>query len=150
MIASDLRDIVMLVVEDNPADVVFFEEAVRANRMNAGMHVAGDGSDAMRFLRRQDPHTDAPRPDVIVLDLNVPLKSGREILAEMAADPELRTIPVAVLTTSTSESWVCDLYPPGLCKYFLKTENFQLLREIVRNIEDHAKGKNHDLPQQEK
>jgi CheY-like chemotaxis protein len=140
MTASDFRDIVMLVVEDNPADVVFLEEAVEASRTPARMHVVGDGDDALRFLRRQAPHGDAPRPDVIVLDLNVPVKNGREVLAEMAADPELQTIPVAVLTTSTSESWVCDLYPPGQCKYFFKTEKFQLLQEIIRNIAEHARG----------
>jgi len=138
MIGSDARDFVMLVVEDNPADVLFLEEAVEATRTPARMHVVGDGGDAMKFLRRQAPHIDAPRPDVIVLDLNVPVKSGREVLAEMAADPGLQTIPVAILTTSTSETWVCDLYPAGRCKYFNKTEQFQLLQEIVKKIAAHA------------
>jgi CheY-like chemotaxis protein len=141
MIGSDSRSLVMLVVEDNPADVLFLEEAVEASRTPAKMHVVGDGSDAMKFLRRQAPHIGAPRPDVIVLDLNVPVKSGREVLAEMAADSELQTIPIAILTTSTSETWVCDLYPAGRCKYFNKTEQFHLLQEIVKKIADHADGK---------
>lgn len=140
MIAHDSRDLVMLVVEDNPADVLFLEEAVEASRTPAKMHVVSDGSTAMKFLRRQAPHIDAPRPDVIVLDLNVPLKSGREVLTEMAADTELQTIPVAILTTSTSETWVCDLYPAGRCQYFNKTDQFQLLQEIVKKIAAHANG----------
>ncbi len=141
MIGSDLRDFVMLLVEDNPADVLFLEEAVEASRTPAKMHVVGDGCAAMKFLRRQAPHIDAPRPDVIVLDLNVPVKSGREVLTEMASDPELQTIPVAILTTSTSETWVCDLYPAGRCKYFNKTEQLQLLQDIVKKIAAHASGK---------
>ena len=134
------QDLVMLVVEDNPADVLFLEEAVEASKTQARMHVVGDGNEAMMFLHRQGLHAQAPRPDVIVLDLNVPIKNGREILEEMAADPELRTIPVAILTTSTSETWVCDLYPAGRCRYFNKTEKFHKLQEIVRKISDHARS----------
>jgi CheY-like chemotaxis protein len=130
--------LVMLVVEDNPADVVFFREAVEAARLPSAMHVVADGSDALKFLRRQPPFADAPRPDVIVLDLNLPIKNGQEVLVEIAADPELNTIPVAVLTTSTSETCVCDLYPAGRCLYFTKTEEFKRLQEIVRKIAAHA------------
>ncbi len=140
MSISDSEDIVMLLVEDNPADVVFLEEAIEASQTPARMHVVGDGSEAMLFLRRQGHHFEAPRPDVLVLDLNVPLKNGREILAEMAADPVLQTIPVAILTTSTSEASICDLYPAGRCKYFYKTEKFQKLQEIVKAIADHARN----------
>lgn len=139
MCTGDSRNIIMLVVEDNPADVLFLEEAVEVSQTKAKLHVVGDGNEAMLFLRRRGDHLEAPRPDVIVLDLNVPIKNGREILTEMAGDPELRTIPVAILTTSTSETWICDLYP-GPCKYFYKTEKFQQLQEIVKAIADHAKG----------
>jgi two-component system response regulator len=138
MNAPSLRDLVMLVVEDNPADVLFFEEAVEASQTPAKLHVVCDGSDAMRFLRRQSPHAGAPRPDVMVLDLNLPVKSGKEVLAEMAADPDLRTIPVAILTTSTSERWVCGVYPSGRCTYFVKTDEFKKLQEIVKSIAHHA------------
>jgi DNA-binding response OmpR family regulator len=76
---------------------------------------------------------------VIVLDLNLPIKNGQAVLKEMAADPELRTIPVAVLTTSTSERWVCNVYPPGRCEYFVKTEDFKKLQTIVGQIAAHAR-----------
>ena len=138
MTGSAVRDLVILVVEDNPADVMFFEEAVEANQMPAKLHVVVDGGDAMCFLRRQGAHADAPRPDVVVLDLNVPIKNGQNVLKEMAADPGLRTIPVAILTTSTSETWVCKLYPPGKCAYFVKTDAFKKLQDIVRQIAAHA------------
>ena len=139
MTAMAARELVVLLVEDNPADVVFFEEAIQAAQVPAKLHIVGDGADAMRFLRRQGSHGDAPRPDVIVLDLNLPIKNGQAVLKEMAADPELRTIPVAVLTTSTSERWVCNVYPPGRCEYFVKTEDFKKLQTIVGQIAAHAR-----------
>jgi CheY-like chemotaxis protein len=130
--------VVMLVVEDNLADVVFFQEALEAARTPAVVHVVGDGDEAMRFLRRQGTFANAPRPDVIVMDLNLPVRNGQEIMREMASDPELNVIPVAVLTTSTSERFVCDFYPKGRCLYFTKTDDFKLLQDIVRQIATHA------------
>jgi CheY-like chemotaxis protein len=133
----------MLVAEDNPADVVFLGEAVEATKTPATLEVVTNGEDAMRFLRRQAPFADAPRPDVLVLDLNLPRKSGREVLQEMAGQPALRTIPVAILTTSRSESHLCDAHPDGPCRYFTKTANFGQLQGIVRQIVAHARtGKN--------
>jgi two-component system, chemotaxis family, response regulator Rcp1 len=75
---------------------------------------------------------------VIVLDLNLPIKAGQEVLAELASDTDLNTIPVAILTTSTSDRCVCDLYPRGRCLYFTKTDEFKLLQDIVRQIAAHA------------
>jgi two-component system, chemotaxis family, response regulator Rcp1 len=135
-VVNDL--LVMLVVEDNPADVVFFQEAVEAAQIPSTLHVVGDGSDALKFLRREPPFADAPRPDVIVLDLNLPIRSGHEVIEAIAPDPGLNTIPVAVLTTSISETGVCDLYPPGQCLYFTKTDEFKRLQDIVRTIATHA------------
>jgi len=132
--------LVILLVEDNPADVVFFREAVESVEISADVHVATDGEDAMQFLRRESGFAQAPRPDVLVLDLNLPIKKGQEVIAEMASDPELNTIPIAVLTTSTAERCVCDLYPPGRCLYFVKTHDFRLLREIVKQIAGHARA----------
>ena len=129
---------VMLVVEDNPADVAFFREAMAASQTDSDVHVVGDGNDAMRFLRREGGFANAPRPDVIVLDLNLPLKNGHEVMAELVADPALNTIPVAVLTTSTSEAFVCNAYPPGRCLYFTKTDDFERLQDIVRQIAAYA------------
>jgi two-component system, chemotaxis family, response regulator Rcp1 len=128
----------MLLVEDNLADIVFFQEAVEATGTSAAIHVVHDGQAAMQFLRRQPPYAGAPRPDVVVLDLNLPLKSGHDVVTEMEADSGLRTIPVAVLTTSTSEVHVCRGYPTGRCLYFVKTDEFRRLQDIVREIARHA------------
>jgi len=133
-------NVVVLLVEDNPADVVFFEEAVEATRTPVTLHLADDGSEALQFLRRLGSHADAPRPDVIVLDLNLPIMSGREVAMEMASDPELNTIPVAVLTTSENEECVCDMFAKGRCLYFTKTDNFKKLQGIVREIAAHARN----------
>jgi CheY-like chemotaxis protein len=138
MMETSVSTLVMLLVEDNPADVAFFKEAVADAQLEATIHVVGDGDKALRFLRRQAPYADASRPDVIVLDLNLPTRSGQEVLVEVAADTELNTIPVAILTTSTSERCVCDLYPSGRCLYFTKTDEFERLQDTVRQIAAHA------------
>jgi CheY-like chemotaxis protein len=132
------RPFVALVVEDNPADVVFLKEAIEAGPTRIAVQVVGNGEDAMRFLRRQGPFSAAPRPDVVMMDLNVPLKSGKEVLQEMAAEPALRTIPVAILTTSSSESHVTQCYTPGRCLYLVKTDDFGQLQEMVGRIISHA------------
>lgn len=128
----------LLLVEDNAADVVLFREAVLAGGMAVHMEVVENGEEAMRFLRRQGQFIQAHRPDVVVLDLNLPVMRGREVLQEMARDASLNTIPVAVLTTSTSETHVCDLYPGGRCLYLVKTDEFKRLQEMVRRIAAHA------------
>jgi CheY-like chemotaxis protein len=130
---------VLLMLEDNPADVVFFREALEATGISARLEVVEDGEQAMQFLRRQNGYADAPRPDVMVLDLNVPIKNGREVMEDMAGDPALNSIPVAVLTTSTSERSICELYPSGRCLYFVKTDDFRRLQDIVREIVGHAR-----------
>lgn len=140
MMSTSTKPVVMLVVEDNLGDVVLFEEAVKESRTAATTHVVGDGVTALRFLRRLPPFADAPRPDVVVLDLNLPLMTGREVLAEMAADPDLKSIAVAILTTSSSEAHLCERYTPGLCRYFVKTAAFREIQGIVREIAAHAGG----------
>lgn len=139
MTANHSRPLLMLVVEDNPADVVFFGEAVEATKTPATLEVVTNGEDALRYLRRQAPFADAPRPDVLVLDLNLPRKNGTEVLREMVGEPGLRTIPVAILTTSRSESHLCDTHPNGCCQYFVKTPDFRQLQDIVRQIVAHAR-----------
>jgi CheY-like chemotaxis protein len=133
------KALVMLLVEDNPADVVFFQEALEAIRTPATVHVADHGVDALQFLRHQGRRADSPRPDVVVLDLNLPIMNGREVLNEIAADPDLMSIPMAILTTSTSEAHVCEIYPRGRCLYFTKTEDFGELQSIVLQIAAHAR-----------
>jgi CheY-like chemotaxis protein len=133
-----MSGLVILLAEDNVADVVFFREALADAGLQARLEVVGNGEDAMRFLCRQGPFDQAPRPDVLVLDLNLPIKNGQEVLLEMASDPVLNTIPVVILTTSTSEACVCEMYPRGRCLYFVKTPEFRQLQEIVRQIAAHA------------
>ena len=130
----------LLLVEDNPADVIFFKEAVEAAGLTLAIHLVEDGEAALRFLRRQGSFADAPRPDVMVLDLNLPLKTGRELLGEMVRDPALSEVPVTVLTTSTSETNVVDTYTTGRCLYFVKTHQFRKLQDIIRQIVAYAKS----------
>ncbi len=129
---------VMLVVEDNPADVAFFNEAIEASGAAVAVRVVSNGEDALRFLRRQSPYAEEPRPDLVVLDLNLPLKNGKDVLAGMMEDPTLRKIPVAILTTSSSETHVCDNYTDGRCIYFVKTDDFGVLQDIVKMITEYA------------
>lgn len=130
--------VVMLVVEDNPGDVVLFTEAVEVTGLPTRLCVVNDGGSALAFLLRQDPHAGAPRPDVVVLDLNVPVRSGREVLQAMRADDTLCRIPVMILTTSTSDQDVLELYAPGPCRYEVKTPDFVKLTAIA--VRAHAFG----------
>lgn len=139
MNAVNTRTLVFLLVEDNPADVFMFKEAVETVQAPVVVHSVPHGQEALQFLHREAPFADAPRPDLIVLDLNLPVMSGQEMLVKMMSEPELQSIPVAILTTSTSEECVCDLCPPGRCLYFTKTDEFKLLQDIVRQIVRHAR-----------
>ncbi len=132
------REIVMLLVEDNPADVVFFKVVLEELKIPTKLHVVTDGVDAMDFLHGRWAGVDVARPDVLVLDLNLPRMSGQEVLKQMAADQDLARIPVAILTTSTSERWVCDILPPGRCLYFVKTADPKDLVAIIKKINAHA------------
>jgi CheY-like chemotaxis protein len=135
MTQSDNRhELRILLVEDNPADVMFLQEAIEANGTPAQVDVVDDGLQAMDFLRRQGPYAGVHRPNVVVLDLNLPIKTGQEVLKEMASDISLQTIPVAILTTSSAEASICDIYPPGRCLYFVKTGDFESLMQIARQI----------------
>lgn len=100
----------VLIAEDNRADVRLIREAINLSGVRATMDFVSDGEEVMAFLRREAPYADAPRPDVIFLDLNLPRKDGREVLAEIKADPDLRRIPVVVLTTSSAEDDVLTSY----------------------------------------
>ncbi len=130
--------LVMLVVEDNPADVLFFQEAVDAAGLSARLHIVDNGGDAIAFLRRQKQFAEAPRPDVVVLDLNIPVRNGREVLRDMMGDDSLSRIPVAILTTSTSERDMTGSYTHGLCRYFVKTPDFKALTSLAVEIHNFA------------
>ena len=128
------RPIEILMVEDSPSDAQLTIEALSAAKIANHLTHVEDGVDAMNLLRRQGPYSDAPRPDLILLDLNLPRKDGREMLAELKQDPVLKTIPVVVLTTSGAEEDVLFTYDHGVAGYITKPDTFQKLVEIVKGL----------------
>jgi chemotaxis family two-component system response regulator Rcp1 len=130
------RPIELLLVEDNPGDVRLTKEALREGKVRNHLHVAADGVEAMAYLRREGPHAQAHQPDLILLDLNLPKKSGREVLAEIKADPELRRIPVVILTVSKDEEDVLKSYNLHANCYITKPVDLEQFLEVVKSIED--------------
>jgi chemotaxis family two-component system response regulator Rcp1 len=126
----------ILLVEDNPADVRLTQEALRDSKVANNLHTAGDGLEALRFLRREEEYEDAPRPDLILLDLNLPLMSGREVLEQVKDDEDLRRIPIVVLTTSEAEQDIARSYDLHANAYVRKPVDFDQFTEVVRLIED--------------
>jgi two-component system, chemotaxis family, response regulator Rcp1 len=128
------RLIDILLVEDSPADVLITREAMAEARLLNNIHVAEDGVEALAFLRRQGVHAGAPRPDLILLDLNLPRRSGREVLADIKADPELKSIPVVVLTTSSAEEDILRSYDLHANCYVVKPVEFDSFVKAVQSI----------------
>jgi len=126
----------ILLVEDNPGDAVLAREALESGKVLVSLHVVGDGEEAMRFLQRTGEHARAPRPGLILLDLNLPRKDGREVLAEIKADPDLRTIPVVVLTTSSAEEDIARMYDLHANCFITKPIDLTQFLRVVRSIED--------------
>lgn len=126
----------ILLVEDNPGDVRLTEEALRQGKVRNNLNVAADGVEAVAFLRRQGRYAHAPRPDLILLDLNLPKKDGREVLAEIKADVGLRKIPVVVLTTSQAEEDVFKAYGLNANCYVTKPVGLEQFVAVVNSIED--------------
>ena len=126
----------VLLVEDDPGDVVIAREALAAGRLSTDLHVVHDGVEAMSYLRRANGYADATRPDLILLDLNLPRKSGHEVLAEVKQDPELRRIPVVVLTTSQAQEDVSRSYELHASVHVSKPADFDQFTEVVRRIDD--------------
>lgn len=129
------HEIEILLVEDNPGDVRLVQEAMRAAKMRNRMHVVEDGVEAIEFLQRQGRFGDAPRPDLILLDLNLPRKDGREVLAEVKADPNLKRIPVVVLTTSAAEEDVLRAYNLHANCFVTKPVEFDQFMQVVKAID---------------
>jgi CheY-like chemotaxis protein len=125
----------VLLVEDNPADARLTQEALRESKMLNRLHHVKDGIEALQFLRREGPYHDAPTPQVILLDLNLPRKDGRQVLSEMKQDPELRLIPVVVLTTSEAERDILKSYELHANCYITKPVDLDKFINIVRTIE---------------
>ena len=134
--SKSMRPIEILLVEDNPGDIRLTMEALKESKVKNQLHVARDGEEAMDFLHRRRTYTQAPRPDVILLDLNLPRKDGREVLKEVKEDPELCRIPVAVVTISEAEEDVLKSYNLHANCYIKKPIGIDQFVKVVRCIED--------------
>jgi CheY-like chemotaxis protein len=133
---TDHRRLGVLLVEDDPGDVLIAREALQAAKLDTRLDVVSDGVQAMEFLRRQGDYADRDRPDLILLDLNLPRMSGHEVLAEVKADPELRRIPIVVLTTSTSADDVTKSYDLHANVYVAKPVDFNAFAQVVKKIDE--------------
>ena len=130
------RAIEILMVEDNPGDVRLTREALKDAKVLVALNVATDGDEALKYLRRQPPHESATRPDLILLDLNLPKRDGREVLAAIKSDDSLKRIPVVILTTSRAEEDVMRAYQLNVNCYVTKPVDFEQFTRIVQAIED--------------
>ena len=133
---EDLALVDVLLVEDDPGDVVLIKEAFEYNKVHNTLHIVSDGVEALEFLHRRGQYEGAPRPDLVLLDLNLPRKDGREVLEEVKADRDLRTIPVVVLTTSEAEEDILRSYDLHANAYVTKPVDFDRFIEVVRLIDD--------------
>lgn len=137
VIGATAASINVLLVEDSPGDVRLTQEAFREADDSIHLHVAIDGVDAMAFLRREGAHVDAPRPDMILLDLNLPKMDGREVLARIKNDDSLKMIPTVILTTSDAEADVVKSYQLQANSYISKPVGLDAFESLVRSINDY-------------
>jgi two-component system, chemotaxis family, response regulator Rcp1 len=135
-IGTDAAAIEVLLVEDSPGDVRLTREAFKEAKVHISLHVASDGEEAMAFLKRDGEYADVPRPDLILLDLNLPKKDGREVLAEIKEHPTLRTIPVVILTTSSSEADILRSYQLYANCYITKPVGLEGFLTVVKSIDN--------------
>jgi len=126
----------VLLVEDSPGDVRLTQEAFRDSNVLVHLHVALDGVEALAYLKREDAHVNSPRPDLILLDLNLPKKDGREVLAHIKGDDELKSIPTVILTTSEAEVDIVKSYQLQANCYLSKPVHLQEFESLVRSIND--------------
>jgi DNA-binding response OmpR family regulator len=131
-----VKPIEILLVEDNPGDADLAREALEGSKFNNDLHVVDDGEKAMAFLRREGPYAAAPRPDLILLDLNLPRKDGRQVLAEIKSDDYLKRIPVVILTTSRAEEDVIKSYNLHANCFITKPIDLHQFLNVVKAIED--------------
>ena len=129
------RRVRVLLVEDNPGDVRLTAEALRDETIEGEFHVVSDGVEAMDFLRHERSHAESPRPDLVLLDLNLPKKDGSEVLAEMKASTDLRSIPVVVLTTSQADEDIVNAYHLNANCYISKPVDLERFIKVVSAIE---------------
>ncbi|MBB5826178.1 response regulator [Micromonospora carbonacea] len=126
----------ILVVDDDPGDVLMIEEALADSDVDKVIDVVSDGQEAMEFLRRTGRHTEAHRPDVILLDLNMPRMDGRQVLGEVKQDDDLRTIPIVVLTTSNADTDIVGSYTLQANAYVTKPIDLDDFNDVVRRIDE--------------
>jgi chemotaxis family two-component system response regulator Rcp1 len=145
--SSDFECRVILLVEDNPGDVELVREALKEAGSQARLHVAPDGDAAMQFLRRTGSHHDAPRPDLMLLDLKMPLATGHQLLAEVKGDPDLRSIPVVILTSSTAERDILMAYNLNANCYVTKPGELEKFMDLIAHVEAFwLRNRNSDQP----
>ncbi len=130
------RPVEILLVEDDPADVLLTQEALLGSKIRNNLHVVDDGVEALAFLRQESTYRDVPRPDLILLDLNMPRKDGREVLADIKEDPDLKTIPVAVLTTSSQDEDILKSYELHANCYITKPVGLEQFATVVQSLDD--------------
>ena len=133
---SEPSEIDVLLVEDDEGDVLMTREAFEHHKLRNQLHVVPDGVEAIAFLRREGKHEGAPRPGLILLDLNLPRKDGREVLEEIKSDETLRSIPVVVLTTSQAEEDILRSYNLHANAYVAKPVDFERFIDVIRQIDD--------------
>jgi CheY-like chemotaxis protein len=133
---DDAEAVDILLAEDNPGDVKLTQKALERGKVLNNLHVVSDGVEAMQFLRREGEYEDAPRPDLLLLDLNMPRMDGKEVLEEIDGDEHLRRIPVVVLTSSDAEEDIVESYDRHANAYLTKPVDFDGFMDIVGRIED--------------
>ena len=133
---TNARPIEILLVEDDPGDVLIAKEALEQSKLANNLHVAVNGEEALAFLRHDGEFADRPKPDLVLLDLNLPRRDGREVLAEVKADPELRRIPVVILTTSQAEEDIIKSYDLHANAYVTKPVDFAQFVKVVQQIDE--------------
>jgi two-component system response regulator len=132
----DLHMIEILLVEDNPGDADLARESLVACKIKNNLHVVNDGEKAMLFLRKEPPYGNVPRPDIVLLDLNLPRKDGREVLAEIKQDDNLKRIPVVILTSSQADEDILKSYNLHANCYITKPLDFSQFTKVVQSIQD--------------
>lgn len=130
------RPVEILLVEDSPGDVRLTREALKEGKVLNNLSVVGDGAAALDFLRRKGPYENRARPDLILLDLNLPKKDGREVLEEIKDDPDLKRIPVVILTTSSADRDIAKSYDLHANCYITKPVNLEQFISVVKSVED--------------
>ena len=140
MLAEAVRPIEVLLVEDDEGDVLMTREALKEGKVLNRLNVVGDGVEALAYLRREPGYADVTRPDLVLLDLNLPKRDGRQVLADVKTDPDLRRIPVVVLTTSEAEEDIVRSYSLHANAYITKPVDFERFAGVVHQIDEFFVG----------